>query len=267
MSTTAERRARTARRWENWLWTIPVVVILIAWAVIPPLFDVPEYKAPPPLAVVEALIEIIVSGALLEAVMGSLGRLLLAFGIGTALGISLGMLMASSRSVLRYVTPLVVFFQAIAGVAWIPLAILWFGLGTGPVVFVVANAVFFIVLFNTIMGVQSIPPRLYDAARVLGASRWDLIREVSLPGALVSVLAGAKSGLAFGWRALIGAELIVAGSGLGFLVLQGSRDFRGDIVLAAIPIIGLLWLVMDRILTSVEARTVGRWGIVRNVGT
>ncbi len=259
-------RLRRRLRPRAFLWIIPVIVLFAGWAILPPLFGVPEYKAPTPVSVGDALIRMTVSGVLPAAILDSLGRLGIAFVIGTFGGIAVGLLMASNRAVMRYLEPLVVFFQAIAGIAWIPLAVLWFGLGSGPVIFVVANAVFFIVLYNTLLGLQRIPRQLYAAGRVLGATRGQLLWEVSIPGALVSVLSGTKSGLAFGWRALIGAELIVASSGLGFLSLSGARDFRGDVVIAVIPVIGLLWLVMDRILSSIEHRTVRRWGMLNDLG-
>jgi len=257
------RRPAHLRRF---LWVIPAVILLLLWWVVPPALGVPTYKAPTPASVVAVLIDMVRDGRLIDAIGASLGRLLLSAVIGTALGAAAGLAMATNTRVLRYLEPLVTFFQAVAGIAWIPIAILWFGLGSGPVIFVVTNAVFFIVLYNTLQGVQRIPPSLYDAGRVLGATRRQLLWEVSIPGAMVSVLAGTRSGLAFGWRALIGAELIVASSGIGFLSLQGARDFRGDIVIACIPVIGVIWMLMDRVLTMIERRTVQRWGMLRAMG-
>jgi ABC-type nitrate/sulfonate/bicarbonate transport system permease component len=261
---------RISRRFtepRRYLWVIPVGVFLLAWVLLPPLFDIPDYKAPSPGSVWNALVDLARTGTLGDAIAASVGRLLVAAAIGTVAGALVGLAMATSPVVMRYVEPLATFFQAIAGIAWIPVAILWFGLGTGPVIFVVSNAVFFIVLYNTLLGVQRIPRQLYNAAKVLGANRRQILVEVSIPGAMVSVLAGTKSGLAFGWRALIGAELIVAGSGIGFISMQGARDFRGDAVIACIPVIGLIWLMMDRLLTIVENRTVRRWGMLRELGS
>jgi ABC-type nitrate/sulfonate/bicarbonate transport system permease component len=258
--------ARNSARLRRFLWVIPAAGLLVLWWVVPPALDVPTYKVPTPQSVVRVLLDMTADGRLIDAIAASLGRLLLSAVIGTTLGAAVGLAMATNAAVLRYLEPLVTFFQAIAGIAWIPIAILWFGLGSGPVIFVVTNAVFFIVLYNTLQGVQRIPSRLYDAGRVLGATRWQLLWEVSIPGAMVSVLAGTRSGLAFGWRALIGAELIVASSGIGFLSLQGARDFRGDIVIACIPVIGVIWMLMDRVLTSIERRTVQRWGMLRAMG-
>lgn len=263
---TTSALARELLEPRKYLWILPVGALFVAWMVLPPLFNVPEYKAPSPGSVWKALVEMAQSGTLLNAVTASLGRLLLAALIGTVAGAVVGLAMATKPVILRYMEPIVTFFQAIAGIAWIPMAILWFGLGAGAVVFVVTNAVFFIVLYNTLQGVQRIPRQLFNAAKVLGANNRQILWEVSIPGALVSVLAGTKSGIAFGWRALIGAELIVASSGIGFISLQGARDFRGDVVIAVIPIIGLIWLVMDRVLTTVENRTVRRWGMLRALG-
>ncbi|ELS58235.1 putative Binding-protein-dependent transport systems inner membrane component (Precursor) [Streptomyces viridochromogenes Tue57] len=245
------------------MWLIPVTCLLAAWAVIPPALDVPAYKLPRLDGTLDRLWQITSDGTLAEAIGNSLLRLGEGFLIGAGLGLTVGLLMATNAKVTAFVEPVVAFFQAVAGIAWIPLAIVWFGFGSGPVLFVVANAIFFIVLYNTILGVESIQPVLINALRTLGGTKRDVMREVIVPGALVSVLTGLRSGLAFGWRALIAVELIANSPGLGFLSRQaeGARD--GETIIIVVLVVGALWLAMDSlILGPLQERTVVRWGMV-----
>ncbi|MCL5110276.1 MAG: ABC transporter permease [Chloroflexi bacterium] len=246
------------------LWMIPVSLALAAWLVAPNVVDVPAYKLPSMAMVWEEFARMASDGTLLAGIAGSLWRLAISFCIGVGLAIPLGVGIALNRHVAGFFEPLVIFFQSIAGVAWVPLAIIWFGFGQGAVVFVVANAVFFIVLFNTITGVQSIQPTLKQAVLTLGGSNWDVLREVVLPGAMVNILSGLRTGLAFGWRALVAAEMIAGNIGLGYMTLEAAQWYKSGVIVAGIIVIGCLWLLMDRLLLRpLEMRTVERWGLLR----
>lgn len=246
---------------------IPFAVLLLAWWVATTgLRLVPPFKLPAPEAVLEAALDAFRQGVLVEAVGSSILRMGLGFVAGTALGISLGVLVGTNRYVAAFFSPLATFFQAVAGVTWIPLAVLWFGLSWVSVAFIVFNTVFFLVFYTTLMGVQTINPNLVNSVRTLGASRWQVIGEVLLPGALPSVVNGLRVGVGYGWRALIAAEIIASGQGLGVLIWEGQKFFRvADIVLGLL-LIGLISLAMDRLLLRrLEAGTVERWGMVRDV--
>lgn len=241
-------------------------LVLLGWWFLDRFASIPPTKLPSVGSVAMSLRELVSSGELFDAAAASLKRLALGFLIGSSLGIGVGLLMASSRRLTEFVRPLLLFFQAIAGIAWIPLAIVWFGLGSGPVIFVVANAVFFIVVFNMLVGMQSIPSVLISSTRTLGAGRLRVMREVILPGALTHLLVGLETGMAFAWRALVGTELIVATDGLGFLTTQASSRFDTATVVAGIIVIGALWLLMQRLLLApLHARTVERWGMTSPV--
>lgn len=245
---------------------LTLALVVLAWWLVDRYSDIPPFKLPSIGSVAASLRELASSGELFDAMWASLRRLALGFLIGSTLGIIVGIVLASSRLVMEFVRPLVVFFQVIAGIAWIPLAIVWFGLGSGPVIFVVANAVFFIVLFNMLAGIQSIPQVLISSTKTLGAGRLQVIREVVLPGALTHLLVGLELSMGLAWRALVAAELIVATDGLGFITLQASTRFDAATVVAGIIVIGATWLVMHRLLlVPLQARTVQRWGMTRSV--
>ena len=252
-----------ARRWLR-SWMIPVALAIALWFLAPGFVDVPTYKLPTPELVWEELNKMVADGSLAAGIVGSLARLAVSFFIGAGLALPLGVGIALNRQVASFFEPLVVFFQSIAGVAWVPLAVIWFGFGNGAVIFVVANAVFFIVLFNTITGVQSIQPTLRQAVLTLGGSGWDVLREVVVPGAMTNILSGLRTGLAFGWRALVAAEMIAGNIGLGYMTLEAAQWYRSGVIVAGIIIIGFLWLLMDRFLIRpIEQRTVERWGLLR----
>lgn len=245
------------------LWLIPVACLVALWLVVPRVATVPAYKLPRLDVVLKTMWRLVQNGTLLRATGDSLVRLAIAFVLGAVLGTSIGMLIGLNRWVRLFIEPLVAFFQSVAGVAWIPLAIVWFGFGTGPALFVIGNVIFFVVLYNTLQGVEAIQPIMYHTLHTLGASRLEIIREVVVPGALVSVLTGLRSGLAFGWRALIAVEMIAANTGLGYLSLDAARDYRGDVVVGTIIVVGLIWLLMDHLLLGpLQRRTVARWGLV-----
>lgn len=243
---------------------LPVALVLGAWALLPNFDHIPAYKLPHLAQVATELWHLVVSGSIFAALGDSLSRLVIAFVIGAVLGVGVGVAVALSKMLEDLLMPLIAFFNSIAGIAWIPLAIVWFGFGSGPVLFVIANNVFFIVLYNTLLGAQSIPRVMYDAVRTLGGDRHrTMVREVLVPGAMVGVLGGLRTGLAFAWRALVAVEMIAASNGLGFMSIQASRVFDGSTVVSVILVIGVVWVLMDRLLLRpVEALTVRRWGML-----
>jgi ABC-type nitrate/sulfonate/bicarbonate transport system permease component len=243
---------------------IPLAVLIAVWLVLPSLAAIPEYKLPRLGEVVRTFIAVLRDGTLVSNMLSSVERLGIATLLGGSVGWVVGLGIARNRTIAEFLSPLVAFMQSIAGIAWVPLAIIWFGYGNGPTVFVVANGVFFIVLFNTIVGIQTIAGRFEDVVRTLGGSRMDVLKEVVLPGALANVLTGLRLGVSFGWRSLVAAEIIAGSAGLGYMAQSASERYDTPTVLVSILTIGFLWLALERcILQPIEARTVERWGLVR----
>jgi len=160
--------------------------------------------------------------------------------------------------------PVLSFFQSIAGIAWVPLAIVWFGIGLGSVVFVVANTIFFSSIYNTVIGAEMIPEVLYRAVRSHGANRRQVLLHLVLPGALSQIIVGLRTSMAYGWRALIGAEILAGASGLGYMVMDAKQYYQTDVIIMGMILIGLLWMLIDRVMFRwLEARTILRWGLVQ----
>src|SRR5690606_29356103 len=136
----------------------------------------------------------------------------------------------------------------------------WFGYGFGAILFVIFNGVFFMVTYSTMLGVTSIPIHLKHAAQSLGASRWQLLVEVLLPGALPNIVTGIRTGLGFAWRGLIAAEMIATTAGLGYMLFLARDFYRTESIVLGMILIGALWLALDRlILAPLERRTIERW--------
>jgi ABC-type nitrate/sulfonate/bicarbonate transport system permease component len=189
----------------------------------------------------------------------SFGRFLGGFTLATLTGIPLGLLVAWSSPIRHIVSPFFDAFRFIAPLAWIPFAALWFGTGIGGPILIVFSGAFAACVINTFRGAQLVDPVLTEAARMLGASPYRLIADVLLPGSVPSILAGLRVSAALAWQALIGAELIAAQSGLGYVIVQGQSSLQTPIVFAGMATIGLVGFAIDRVLLSVCNRVALSW--------
>jgi NitT/TauT family transport system permease protein/taurine transport system permease protein len=238
----------------------------VLWAVVVRVFEVNPRVFPGIAAVAQAGLESLRDGTLLGHIGASLGRVAIGTLLGLLGGIPLGVAMGVSPAVSSFFTPLVRFFSVLAGIAWIPIATLWFGYGFGAITFVIFNAVFFVVTYNTLLGVASIPLPLRHAAASLGAGRWAMLTHVLLPGALPNIVTGIRTGLGFAWRGLIAAEMIATNVGLGYMLFVARDFYRTEVIVFGMIVIGLLWLALDRLLLApLERATIERWGMVRAV--
>jgi NitT/TauT family transport system permease protein/taurine transport system permease protein len=209
----------------------------------------------------------IADGSLWVHIGASLLRVFQGAGLAILIGVPFGILMGMNKIVSGFFSPLLRFSVALAGIAWIPLATLWLGYGDNAVIFVVFNAVFFAIVYNTMLGVRQIRTSLLRAARSLGASPWCMFWEIYLPGAAPGIAIGMRVGMGFAWRGLIAAEIIATSTGLGYSLFLARQYYETDVIILMMILIGVLWLLMDRwILGPIERRTVQRWGGTRPVG-
>lgn len=242
----------------------PLVALVVLWEILVRSFDVNPRIFPSVAAVGRAGWEALLDGTLIRHVGASLGRVAVGTGLALVLAIPLGIAMGLNGVVSTFFTPLLRFFSVLAGIAWIPIATLWFGYGFGAITFVIFNAVFFIVAYNTLLGVSTIPRPLRNAAASLGAGRWAMLTEVLLPGALPNIVTGIRTGLGFAWRGLIAAEMIATDVGLGYMLFLARDFYRTEVIILGMVVIGVLWLLIDRlILAPWERATIERWGMVR----
>ena len=254
---------RLTVRWPSVAAVVPFVPLVAAWWLVTELQVFPRVFLPGPAEVVRAFGSLVYKGILPAYLQDSILRLAVGAFWGIALGIPLGILIGMSQRAHRALWPLLLFFQAIGDIAWLPILVIWFGYGLTTMTFVIVYTVIFPVVLNTVLGVRSIPVSLHRAALSLGASRAQVLREVVLPGALPNILTGLRNGLGYGWRALIAAEIIVGTSGIGFLMFDARRAGSVVEILLGMIILGVLWYVVDSwILAPLEKATGQRWGMV-----
>ena len=239
-----------------------LVTFVVAWQLISvfgqrinPQLDV---MMPPPTAVFSAAVDLLGRGVLFTHIFDSLYRVLLAVGTAAVLGVPLGLAMGWSARFRAVVDPLLEFVRPIPPLAWIPLSILWFGLGDAQIVYIIFLAAFFPVVLNSMAGARDVDTYLIRAGLSLGAKRSELFRTVVLPAALPNIFTGLRIGLGIGWMALVAGELVAAPSGLGYLINNARTLFRSDYILLGMVLIGVLGLVLDYLMRQV-ARLVMPW--------
>jgi NitT/TauT family transport system permease protein len=273
LQTTAERPIGRLRSFADSV--VPPIIFLLALIAIWQLYVViaqprPDV-VPSPLAVMGALGDAWESGRLQTAVVTSLERGVVGFLIAIAVGTPLGLLLAEVRVLRRATGPLISGLQVLPSVAWVPAAILWFGLTDATVYFVVLMGATPSIVNGLIAGVEQVPPQLRRVGTVLGASRTQLATLVIMPAALPGYVAGLKQGWAFSWRSLMAAEIIATGGAIGFGVgamLDQSRELA-DIggVLATILVILAIGILIELLFFApLERRMLRGRGLLQGTG-
>ena len=240
---------------------VPAVVIAL-WQAVAMLGWVNPQVLPSPLAVVEKWIAYLlplqpydpaaggwlawaVSGELITDSIGSLYRVVVGFVIGAGLALPIGLAMGANPRVYDWLNPLVQLLRPIPPIAYIPLSILWFGLGNPPAVFLIALGAFFPVLMNTIAGVRQVDGIYLRAARNLGATGSTMFIRVILPAAVPYILSGVRIGIGTAFIVVIVSEMIAVNNGLGFRILEAREYFWSDKIIAGMISIGLIGLAID----------------------
>jgi NitT/TauT family transport system permease protein len=198
------------------------------------------------------------SGELPHDALASFLRILMGFAVGAGLALPLGLAMGAIDRVYELANPLVQILRPIPPIAYIPLAILWFGLGNPPAVFLISLGAFFPVLMNTIAGVRNVDAIYVRAARNLGASGATLFRRVVLPAAAPHIFTGIRVGVGVAFIVVIVAEMIAVNDGLGYRILEAREFFWSDKIVAGMITIGLLGLLLDTLVARISDRVL-RW--------
>ena len=255
--------ARWTARYPSVHAIVPFIPVVALWAIVAESGLFPRAFFPGPLEVVRSFGSLMYKGILPDYLEDSIVRLAMGTVVGMALGIPLGVLVGLNARARAMLWPILLFFQAIGDIAWLPILLIWFGFSLTTMTIVIVYTVLFPVVLNTALGVRRVPLDLHRAARSLGASRARVIWEVVLPGALPNIMTGLRNGLGYGWRALIAAEIIVGTSGIGFLMFDARRAGSVVEILLGMIVLGLLWYIVDSwVLAPIERATGQRWGLV-----
>lgn len=255
---------RATARWPALRSIVPFVPLVALWWTVAWIEVFPRAFFPGPVEVVHAFFSLTYKGILPEYLGDSVTRLAVGAAVGIAIGIPLGLLVGMSKRAHAALWPVLLFFQAIGDIAWLPILLIWFGFGLTTMTFVIVYTVLFPIVMNTVLGVRSVPLDLHRAALSLGASRGRVVWEVVLPGATPNIVTGLRNGLGYGWRALIAAEIIVGTSGIGFMMFDARRAGSVVEIMLGMVVLGLLWYLVDAwVLAPIERATGQRWGLVQ----
>jgi ABC-type nitrate/sulfonate/bicarbonate transport system permease component len=237
---------------------VAAMTIIAVWQTVITTIGPHPSVLPPPLIAGKTFAELIVSGEIFHHAGISIRRVLSAWLIACTIAIPLGLVMGRYRLFERIVDPFVELFRPISALAWIPLAILWFGIGELGKIFVIFIATFFPTVLNTVAGVKEVDPVLIRAGQVLGCKNEpSIFRRIILPAALPSIVVGVRISFGTGWTAIIAAELVAARSGLGYLIAEGMEVLRPDLVLVGMSVIAALGVLFDSVFRLIYRRGVG----------
>ena len=254
IETTAGRTASSRSLTRVWLPVIGPFAFLGAWFVMSSSSKVASSVVPPPHVVLAALAAQLRTGALIDHLVSSLGRSALGYAFAAGIGIPLGLLMGTIPAVRRLLNTLVELIRPVSSIAWIPLAILWFGIGLKSVVFVIFIVCIFIILLNTVGAAMEVQPDLIKAARTLGARRQMIFRKVIFPSALPGILLGLRVTLSAAWGGVIVAEMIASQKGIGYLIHHSQITFQPELVIGGMFVIGVIGYLLNRAFLIVERR-------------
>jgi len=238
------------------------VALIVVWQVVAMIDLWPNTIFPSPLQVAEDLAYGVSDGSLFYGIASSMWRLIVGLFIAITVGVVLGIFMARIEVVNQTIGSLVLGLQSIPSIAWVPLAILWFGLTDAGIIFVTAIGAIFAVTLNTYTGVKNIDPNYIAAARNMGAKGSQLITSVLIPAAFPYMISGFKQGWAFAWRGVIGAELLFSFLGLGFLLNVGRQlNDVSQVISIMIVIMGIGMLIDGIVFKRIENKVMFRWGL------
>ncbi|XXD11025.1 taurine ABC transporter permease TauC [Klebsiella sp. R445] len=236
-----------------------LAVLLAAWWAVTAIGLISPLFLPPPEQVFRKLLVIAGPQGFMDATLwqhlaASLTRIVIALAAATIVGVPVGIAMGLNPTVRGILDPLIELYRPVPPLAWLPLVIIWFGIGETPKILLIYLAIFAPVVMATLAGVKSAQPVRIRAAQSLGASRAQVLWLVILPGALPEILTGLRIGLGVGWSTLVAAELIAATRGLGFMVQSAGEFLATDVVLAGIAVIAIIAFLLELGLRALQRR-------------
>jgi taurine transport system permease protein len=266
----APARRKKARRWlRPWPAVVVIVGILLVWQFLIPLGIIPgvpvQYLSTPS-NVFNKFIKLAQNGytntPLIVHFMASLLRALIAIALATVLGIPLGLLLGLNPTLNRFVGPLIGFLRPIPALAWIPIVVIWMGIGESSKIFVIFMTALLFVMTGAILGVRSVPEDFYLVAKNYGMKKWDVLWRIVFPRSLPQVIAGLRTATTVGWAVVVAAELIGASQGLGYLIKNAGDQFDAETVYIGIFLIGLVGVAFEYGFQALERRVL-HWQTAR----
>lgn len=214
---------------------------------------------PPPSKVFRSIYEMTISGYLVKNIWISLLRVMKGFLLAVAIGIPVGIAMGLSSHVYNFLNPLFRIISPIPGVAWVPLAILWFGLGDRAAIFIITVGSVSPIIVNTLQGVKDVDPILLQALDTMGATKLQAVTKCIIPSIIPHIVSGFRLGMGFAWRVVIAAELVGVPNGMGYVLNVGRSTGKTEVTIVTILCLGAIMIVMDEVLFSPIEKLTKNW--------
>jgi NitT/TauT family transport system permease protein len=248
-----------ARAWRFGLGILGLCLVVLTWGSVAHRYTPDQF--PGPGDVFAAWREIGADGSLGNHLKVSLLRFSCAYLLALVTALPLGFALGWWSHGLDLFDPVIQILRPISPIAWFPLAVLWFGVGNAPAIFIIALAAFFPILLSTVSAVRTVPPVYLRVAQNYGAGRLLLLRSVLLPAAFPTIVVGLRIAMGAAWIHLVAGEMLGAQSGLGFLIVDARNFLRTDLIVAGMLTVGSLGLAIDRLVAWAEHRVKQAWGL------
>jgi NitT/TauT family transport system permease protein len=243
-------KKKQVERWSPW---ILMVAIVIVWEVICSGFGVSEFIFPSPSRIWEQTLEH--SATIMGHAWRTFWVTMAGFGIAIVVGVLLGFLIGSSRLAYAAIYPLMTAFNALPKAAFVPILVVWFGIGAGPAILTAFLICFFPITVNIATGLATLEPELEDVLRVLGAKRWDVLMKVGLPRSLPYFYGSLKVAITLAFVGTTVSEMTAANEGIGYLLISAGSSMQMGLAFAGLVVIGAMAMIMYELFSLVETRT------------
>jgi len=230
---------------------IALAGLLVVWELLARFSGWSPQVFPGPIPVFVSMGELIANGTLLRHTVASLFRITIGFYLAVLLGLPLGIFLGRHKTFNALFNPIVQFLKPISPIAWIPLAMLWFGIGDKPAIFLIFLSSFFPLVVSTTISVSSINPVFFQVAANFNFSRLEIITKIIIPAITPATITAFRISLSIAWLVVVAAEMIAVHSGLGYLILDSRNALRMDYVMAGMIVIGVIGLLLDFIMRRI----------------
>lgn len=244
------KKSENNRRRYNLKGVLVFIAILVLWKFVTYIELWNSYILPPPEKVLTTFINMIEDKSIFLNTYISFRRVIIGFVISGLIGIPLGILFGINEKLYEYFRPVLNFIRNTPPLALIPMLILWFGIGEKSKIIVIVLASFFPIFTNTLKGIRDCDPKLIEVGKVFEFTKSQIVFKIIIPNAILDIAVGLKLSLGYSFRAIIGAELIAASSGLGYLISDGKEMSRTDVVIVGIIVIGILGIITDKVFSK-----------------
>jgi NitT/TauT family transport system permease protein len=243
------------KKFESWAPWIVLAVVIVVWEAICRGFEISDFIFPAPTAIVQSLYQY--ARPIAGHAMQTFWTTMAGFALGVAVGLVLGVIVGSSRLMYTALYPLMVGFNSIPKSAFVPVLVVWFGIGTVPAILTAFVICFFPITVNMATGLATIEPELEDVLRALGANRMDVLLKVGLPRSLPYFFGSLKVAITLAFVGSVVSETIAANDGIGYLMMSAGSQMRMPLVFAGLIVISVMAMVMYQVFAVLERRTTG----------